>query len=235
MTGGTGVHTPQLPTFLATLTLRGAQWDRAPAAHSGNWLTQAPFMPHLHTLCVSRDHLPMNHSNRSLVSASTDGEAGVGAGGKTGPHPPCSGCVSSRPVIPHMGPLSSQGVSCPEPSASVVSWRAGTRSARPVDDGPGGCTAGFPEAQNSDQEEGALRLEQHWGWDACSPLFSPSWPGRAVLAMAGSEKGKKCAPSPCRTSCPTRCPGATAQPGGHCIPSPVRAETITARMQGASH
>lgn len=95
-----------------------------------------------------------------------------------------------------------------------------------------GAQQAFPRHRTLTRKKGPSVLSSTAGWDACSPLFSPSWPGRAVLAMAGSEKGKKCAPSPCRTSCPTRCPGATAQPGGHCIPSPVRAETITARCRG---
>ena len=64
---------------------------------------QERFLPHLHTLSVSRDHLPVTHYNHSPDSGSTDG---VGAGGKTGPRPLCCGCVSLRPLIPQADALS---------------------------------------------------------------------------------------------------------------------------------
>lgn len=72
----------------------------------------------------------------------------------------------------------------------------------------------FLAAQNSgmdSDQEGALCLQQHCGWDAGSSHPSLSWPERAAPAMAEAEKGKKRAGRPAQLDARR----ATAQPEGH--------------------
>lgn len=88
---------------------------------------------------------------------------------------------------------------------------------RCVGDAPVASQHALLTAQNSgmaSDQEGAPLSSAALGWDAYRSLSSLSWPGRAVLAMAGAEKGKKHGPSPCRISCPTRCPWSSCPAGG---------------------
>lgn len=127
------------------------------------------------------------------------GGGGSGSRGKAGLSSPAQ--VHLSPKISHLVRGFLRGLSCPEPCVSVASWRAQR----------GGCAAASPKHRSL-------------GWiptrEAPSALSSTG-EGRmrlTALPCPGGGWSKKHGPRPCRTSCPTQCPGATAQPEGQGMP-----------------
>lgn len=196
------MSTPQLPPSWLPEVPAGLSL----AAHGGNGLHKAPTVSPPHSVSQGpppqRTVLGRPLPRAPLLGVSnphpTDGEAGVGAVGRQ--------ARPLRPGAPLPGPVIPRGLCCPEPRASVP---------------PGG----HSQAVRTSPTLGciptrkALRPRLHRGWGGmqvahCPPLL----PGRAVLAQAGAEKGKKHGPRPGRTSCPAPCPGATAQPKGQRTP-----------------
>lgn len=97
-----------------------------------------------------------------------------------------------------------------------------------VGDTPVASQHAFPTAQNSgmaSDQEGALCLQQQWGGTQAG--HSPPFPGQVGLSWPWLEQKKAGSTDPVPAGHPVQlgAPGAAAQPGGRCIPSPVRAKS----------